>query len=269
MIDAARPQRWSDLHPEPGIVAALDHAGPRPLAGSQNQKRRWSERFADACAVAIADELRGCGLRDQKILPLSLGHGTEPLTPLGSATRKRIDVTVVDKVLGLEIGVSLKGLNFRDENSGNFDKNLTGRLYELGDEMRLVHEHLPHAFMTGIFFLPLESASDKSDRAQSSFAHTVIKLRERTGRLDVALVGQAPRCDLGFVGLYTTGEENEVYPPGIVRFLDVGKSPPRRGRPQVEHTLSLREIVNETVARATFNLSVDWSEPEGELPDND
>ena len=95
--------------------------------------------------------------------PLSLADGTEPLTPLGSGTRKRIDVTVVDEILGLEIGVSLKGLNFRDEGSGNFDKNLTGRLYELGDEMRLVHEHLPHAFMAGVLLLPIEAAVDKSE----------------------------------------------------------------------------------------------------------
>lgn len=268
MNEVPKPQRWADLDPEPSIVAALRHAGKRPVAGIQDEKRHWSERFADACAVAIADELRGCDLKDKKILPVDLASGTEPLTPLGSATRKRIDVTVVDKVLGLEIGVSLKGLNFRDRKSGNFDKNLTGRLYELGDEMRLVHEHLPHAFMVGLFFLPIESSADKSDRANSSFANTVIKLRERTGRLDVALVGQAPRCDLGFVALYTTGEEKEGYPPGIIRFLDVEKLPPRRGRPQVEHTLSLREAVTETVARATFNLSVEWSEPESEPPEN-
>ena len=145
------------------MIAALDHAGVRPRPGaSHNDKRNWSGRFANRCAVSFADCFRRTGLTKKTIRPVSLAEGTEPLTPLGSGTRKRIDVTVVDEILGLEIGVSLKGLNFRDEGSGNFDKNLTGRLYELGDEMRLVHEHLPHAFMAGILLLPIEAALDKS-----------------------------------------------------------------------------------------------------------
>lgn len=49
---------WTDLEPEPGLLFALEHAGPRPETGSQNEKRGWSERLANACAVAIADELR-------------------------------------------------------------------------------------------------------------------------------------------------------------------------------------------------------------------
>src|SRR5262245_59455528 len=137
--------RWSDLEPTPEIVRALEHAGlPRPEDGNQNQKRAWSEGFADACALAVAEGFRRSELRDKNIRPAVLAGGTEPLTPLGSGTSKRIDVTIADPVLGLEIGVSLKGLNFRDGSSGNFDKNLTGRLYELADEVRLVHEHLPH-----------------------------------------------------------------------------------------------------------------------------
>lgn len=244
------------------MVDALRHAGPRPVDGDQNTKRHWSESFANACAVAIATQLRATQLSDKKIRPESLESGTEPLTPLGSGTSKRIDVTVADPLLGLEIGVSLKGLNFRDAKSGNFDKNLTGRLYELGDEVRLVHEHLPHAFMVGIFFLPIDATSDKSESAKSSFANTVIKLRERTGRLDVALSSHSSKCDLGFVALYSTGSEVDGYPAGVVRFFNVTSPPPRRGRPKVSTTYSLREVVEECVARATFSSSIQWAEPE-------
>jgi hypothetical protein len=254
--------RWSDLEPEAGILDALEHAGMRPEEAGQNEKRHWSESFADGCAIAIADEFRRSTVRGKRILPKDLSSGTEPLTPLGSGTKKRIDVTVADPVLGLEIGASLKGFNFKDRNSGNYDKNLTGRLYELADEVRLVHEHLPYAFMVGVFFLPLDATKDKSDRAMSSFAHTVIKLRERTGRLDVSLAGHAPRCDAAFVGLYTIGDEEESYPAGLARFLDVTEAPPRRGRPIVEATLSLGEIVGEIVARATFQGDAVWSDRE-------
>jgi hypothetical protein len=256
--------RWSDLEPEPGIADALDHAGPRPEDGNQNEKRGWSERFANACAVTIAKELRRVKvLQNKRILPLDLKTGTEPLTPLGAGTSKRIDVTVADVLLGLEIGVSLKGLNFRDVGNGNFDKNLTGRLYELGDEVRLIHEHLPHAFVAGIFFLPIEAAADKQ-KGRTSFAHTVVKLRERTGRLDPALAHHAPRCDIGFVALYATGDEAEGYARGAVRFLNVMERPPFRGRPVLESTHSLSEVVEEIVARAMDRAHIEWADPEPE-----
>lgn len=258
--------RWSDLQPEPAIVRALNHAGVRPLGGSQNGKRRWSEKFADACAVVFAEELRKSALLKSKgIAPVEIGKGTESLVPLGRGTSKRIDVIVVDRVMGLEIGISLKGLNFRDGKAGNFDKNLTGRLYELTDEVRLVHEHLPHAFMTGVFFLPLEAASDKSEQGDSSFARTVVKLRDRTGRLDAGLAGHAARCDSAYVALYSTGTEGKGYPAGLARFLNVTTmAPPRRGRPRIEHSMSLGQVVAEVIADATHSGKVNWSDAEPE-----
>jgi hypothetical protein len=260
--------RWSDLTPEPGIEAALRHADSKvdlQTASNQNDKRHWSESFANQCAVAFADQLRKTPeLRKKRVLPTSLADGTEPLTPLGSATSKRIDVTVSDPVLGLEIGVSLKGLNFRDAASENYDKNLTGRLYELADEVRLVHEHLPRAFMVGVFFLPLPSALDKSEVANSSFANAVLKLRSRTGRLDPALPAHAARCDAAYVGLYANGADSRDYKAGIVRFLNVDTPPPRRGRPKVEATLSLAEVVRAIIDKATLRDAATWAEPEPE-----
>lgn len=259
--------RWRDLTAEPGILAALDHAGVRPDDdASQDVKRRWSERFADGCAVAFAAALRREDLSGRMVRPLSLVDGVEPLTPLGTGGRKRIDVTVVDEMLGLEIGLSLKGLNFRDRKSGNFDKNLTGRLYELGDELRVVHERLPHAFMAAVIFLPLQATSDKSEAAQSSFAHAVRSLRERTGRLDPALPAHASRCDAGFVGLYALGDEPEAPSRGVARFLDVTAAPPRRGRPRIADTLDLKSAVARIVARATHREGEVWGEAEPDEP---
>jgi hypothetical protein len=244
------------------MVAALDHARERPTPGSShNDKRNWSGRFANQCAVSLADCFRKTDLPKKTIRPLSLEEGTEPLTPLGSGTRKRIDVTVVDEILGLEIGVSLKGLNFRDDKNGNFDKNLTGRLYELGDEMRLVHEHLPHAFMAGVLLLPIEAALDKTEAASSSFAHAIQKLRERTGRLDPALAAHSARCDAGFVGLYADGAA-PGFQRGVVRFFDVANAPPRRGRPLVADTLSMQETASLIVERARYEETVVWGNAE-------
>jgi hypothetical protein len=256
---------WFELQPENDIVLALDHAGQRPLdSASQDDKRKWSERFANACAVMVAKHFREHQeLSGKTVKPISLESGTEPLTPLGAGVKKRIDVTVTDSVLGLELGVSLKGLNFVDRGANNYDKNLTGRLYELGDEVRVVHEHLPHAFMVGIFFLPLSSCYDKNQegRAPSSFANAVIKLRSRSGRLDAALAAHASRCDQAYVALYTL-EGEQGLSRGLVRFFDVFKNPPRRGRPKVEATYSLSEMVDEVVASATNRAAIDWADPE-------
>lgn len=254
---------WADLKAEKGILAALDYAGDRPPPeAKQDKKRGWSALFANACAVAIAEQFRTHKeLRKKTVKPLSIESGTEPLTPLGAGVQKRIDVTVADQVLGLELGASLKGLNFVDAGANNYDKNLTGRLYELGDELRVVHEHLPHAFMVGIFFLPLASCDDKnSDRGPSSFANAVIKLRARTGRLDAAMAAHASRCDAAFVALYNHGDPG--FERGVVRFLDVTSDPPMRGRPRVETTLSLAEMVDKVVDAATHRSAVTWAAPE-------
>ena len=255
--------KWQDLPSEPAVMDALIHAGIRLENGTQNEKRRWSERFADGCAVAIADSFRYSSLASKRIRPENLDNGTEPLTPLGSGTSKRIDVTVSDDLLGLEIGVSLKGLNFRDGGSQSYDKNLTGRLYELGDEVRLVHEHLPHAFMVGVFFLPLASCVDKkTERANSSFTNTVMKLRERTGRLDPALAAHSARCDASFVCLYSLGQEIDGCALGAARFFPVNAPPPRRGRPILDVTINLTQMVSRIISAATHTADAVWGEAE-------
>ena len=123
--------------------------------------------------------------------------------------RKQIDVVVSRELVGLQIGVSLKGLNFRDGDGGNFDKNLTGRLYELRDEVSTVHDYLPRAFMAGLFFVPAAACFDKVS-GPTSFAHTVAQLRSRSGRLGPSPPIQNWKCDFGAVGLYGSGEPEEV-----------------------------------------------------------
>lgn len=256
--------RWADLAPSEAILSALDHAGPRRALqeSEQNIKRAWSERFANSCAVAVANELRTLGLSRYDIRPVSLQEGTEPLTPLGQVDQKRIDVTVTHELLGLELGFSLKGLNFQDNKAKNFDKNLTGRMYELSDEMRAVHERLPHAFMVGIFFLPLESVDDKKSKdSNSSFANAVIKLRARTGRLDVSLAGQAAKCDAAYVALYAD-HDCSLARPGVCRFFDVENDPPKRYRPKTSLTLGLREMVHDVLGKVRNEKAMAWSQPE-------
>jgi hypothetical protein len=152
----------------------------------------------------------------------------------------------------------LKGLNFADDTSGNHDKNLTGRLYELRDEVSTVHDYLPRAFMATVFFVPVAGCSDKAT-APSSFAHVVAELRARTGRLDPSVAAHAWRCDFAAVGLYVPGDPFDVdqgLAAGVARYFPVfdrkGREnlPPRRGLPRLGTTLDLTQLVDQLVARA-------------------
>ena len=258
--------KWSSLEPNAKFLEVLEYSGNHDILSTQNEKRAWSEKFADGTAFMIAESfktfasLTSSSIKNKEIRPDPNGGRTEPLTPLSTSTKKRIDVTVVDSLLGLEIGVSLKSLNFPDGSNGNFDKNITGRLYELGDEMRLVHEHLPQSFMVGVIFLPLEATIDKP--SVSSFANVVLKLKNRTGRLDPSLAVHNSRCDLSFVGLYTRAPNRLALPPGLLRFYSTDEPPPKSGRPKVEKSFSAGSMVEKIIQTATHTGGIEWGEPE-------
>jgi hypothetical protein len=174
-------------------------------------------------------------------------------------------------VSGLQVGISLKGMNFRDAGGGQFDKNLTGRTYELQDEIRLVHEYQPAACMTAIFFLPIGATVDKrSEASASSFARAVEHLRARTGRLDPSLPGHYARADMSFVGLYVPGDREpdhdyeDTLPRGVVRYFDVMSDPPKRGRPRQGTTMDLSGVVDRISLRYLSGgvPPISWAEPE-------
>ena len=174
-------------------------------------------------------------------------------------------------ISGLQLGISLKGMNFRDAAGRQFDKNLTGRTYELQDEIRLVHEYQPAAFMTAIFFLPIAATVDKrSETSASSFARSVEHMRARTGRLDPSLPGHYARADMSFVALYVPGDSEpdhdyeDTLARGVVRYFDVMSDPPKRGRPRLETTMDLSRLVDRIALdyRSGGVAPVSWADPE-------
>jgi hypothetical protein len=276
---------WAELPVDSGMAAALAYAEAevsrsairdelarvlalpteeqrkRERAVLRDMRKRWSERFATACASMLANEVRAHSVigRRYSVLPDKDGAGQETFTPLGYTKGKRIDVVVTGPLVGLQIGISLKGLNFADDARGNHDKNLTGRLYELRDEVSTVHDYLPRAFMAAFFFMPVWGCVDKTDAAASSFAHLVAELRARTGRLDPSVAAHAWRCDFAAVGLYTAGdpwESKAGLTTASARYFPVTKSggaenrPPRRGLPMVATTTDLGGVIDQMLARA-------------------
>ncbi|MFA9431178.1 hypothetical protein [Egicoccus sp. AB-alg2] len=256
--------KWAELEPSPDMVAALDAAGERPFDGTRADKNNWSNRFADACAVMVAKSVARHPVWSKfEVRPNPDGSGRESLTFVAGGDQKRVDVIASTLATGLQLGVSLKGMNFRDATSGNFDKNLTGRTYELQAEVSAIHGYQPQAFLVGLFFLPLASTQDKKSGA-SSFARAVAHLRARTGRLDPTLPSQLARCDAAAIALYVPGDPEDEAQRGAVRFLDVHDAPPHRGRPRVETTLTLGKVVDRWAVQRyeAAGKSIDYVAPE-------
>ncbi len=214
----------------------------------------------------IARGFRNSGLfKKLNVLPDDASNA-EPPVFVAAEKRKRVDVVVASQVSGLQVGVSLKGMNFRDDTGGHFDKNLTGRTYEMQDEMRLVHEYQAAAFMCAIYFLPLAACVDKSEG--SSFSHTVEHLRSRTGRLDNTLPGHFAKADMSFVALYSAGDIEPEHPNatpaerGVIRYFNVMEAPPKRGRPRIETTLSLMDLVALVAQSYRTVTPMQWAEAE-------
>ena len=239
--------------------------------GSPSDKNNWSNSFADGCARMIAASLRSRVGPKLTVLPGDGGSAEPPTITYferGQTKTKKVDVLVGDLIAGLQIAVSLKGVGFRDQTQLNFGKNITGRLYELENESRRLHEYRPQATVVGLYFVPLGSVDDKkTDRTASGFADIVTNVRAITGRSDPHRQDEWHRMDVGFVGLYVPGEVErfttrekdaskrrvfeyeDPFPRGVVRYFDVMTPPPHRGRPPIEATLSLEGMVDRIVDR--------------------
>lgn len=273
--------RWATLAPDQQLVNALDDAdaGQTYLLcadqGDVHAKRNWSNRFADACAHLIAPIVRQTlrdlgGPSDLNVYPEIGGTAERPVT-LGEGSKKRIDVAVVHWLGGLRIDVSLKGMNFRGE-SGNYDHNLTGRTYELEDEIRVVRQRQPAAFVFALYWLPVLAGSDKA-QGDSSLARTLLHLRARVHKGPPGTARDPDRLDGAGIALYapvdTTTFGGEVIERGVLRCIDVLTDPPRRGRPQVETTVTLDDLVRAWMRLyldATGVARPDWADPEPESP---
>lgn len=282
--------RWTDLAPDPDFLTVLNDTdasaassggsapAPRQVAvdGGREPRHAWSNTFADGCAHMIAEALRQRPeFSGNLVLPKADGPAEQAAFKVGGK-QKQIDVAVLSGLFGLRLGISLKGLNFRDRTALNFDKNLTGRTYELQDEVLLIHRHLPMSYLVGLYFMPVAATTDKkSDKSESSFARTVSHLRARLGRLEPLLASQMQRIDMAAVALYVPGDTEkdatgatiyeDTLPRGVVRYFDVERDPPRRGLPKVETTHSLQEFakaIADRYGQFSGSESITWAEPE-------
>ncbi len=161
-------------------------AGDKPPdSASTPEKKAYSEKISNVVALAIAEQLRERGLSDARPAPPSESDksGAERRMA-GGIGAKKVDVTWATEEAGLLLGVSIKTINFRDNRTRNFQKNLTNRRGDMLFEAVTLHRRFPYAVLGGLFFLDHGAASDGTERRRSTFLNAHTRLQLFTGRDD-------------------------------------------------------------------------------------
>lgn len=199
------------------LRSVLEIAKPRPSASSAiGEKIQYAVRFADAMAVAIADDL--CP-RLQGI------QATTKRSAAAASARKQLDVNFSTPELGLALGISLKSVHIRDAGSaGRYTHNMKRNEEELRIEASGYHKRQPYAVMVGVLFLPIDSCADGKRDNPSSFGSFVRKLRPYAGRSDPH--DEADKFERIFIALYEPDGSD-------LRFFDIEVDPPKNGVPKV------------------------------------
>jgi hypothetical protein len=73
---------------------------------------------------------------------------------------KKIDVNYSSSRSGLELAISVKTINFKDEGTGRYTKNTKRVDGELRAEAEDVHKRQPYAVVVAYLFLPVDAATD-------------------------------------------------------------------------------------------------------------
>jgi hypothetical protein len=210
-------------------VTILDHLRSLKLPASylgyieigRSAKRNFAQRLSTAVAQKIADALRS---RFKGINPDESGHRHESKT-MGAGGPKKIDVNYMTPEMGLGLAVSVKTINFRDEKSRRYTKNIKRADGELRAEAQDCHLRQPFSVLAGIVLLPKDSADDGID-GRSSLKHAWDVFRHRGGR--VSHTDNPSHFELMFIGLYDTSAGNF----GNSDLFEVAVEPPDRGAPK-------------------------------------
>lgn len=168
------------------LETALKSAGDKPAdTATAPTKKAYSEKISNVVALAVAEELRERGLSEARPAPPGLldSSGAERRMA-GGIGAKKVDVTWATGEAGLLLGISIKTINFRDNRTGNFQKNLTNRRGDMLFEAVTLHRRFPYAVLGGIFFLDRGAADDATERRRSTFLNAHSRLRLFTGRND-------------------------------------------------------------------------------------
>jgi hypothetical protein len=125
-------------------------------------KRDFAQRLSTCLAQKISDALRP---KFRGILPDEKGGKHESRS--GSASGlKKLDVNYSNPQIGLGLAVSIT-LNFKDEGTGRFTKNIRRLDGELRAEAQDCHVRQPYSVLAGLIFFPEEAAHDSGTNPSS------------------------------------------------------------------------------------------------------
>ena len=186
------------------LLAGLKKLPQKPAdTASREAKKAYSESMSAVVAVALADALRKRNLRET--MPASLDVEDVVATPKGKSPAKarakkrgaerrmagglgakKVDVTWATEEGGLLLALSIKSVNFRDQKTGNFQKNLTNRRGDMLYESTTLHRRFPYAVLGGFIFLDKGAGTDHTGKRKSTAANAHSRFRMFTGRDDPA-----------------------------------------------------------------------------------
>jgi hypothetical protein len=228
--------------------------GERARIRSRETKKNYAQELSTVLATKVANFLRP---RFEGILPDVDGHGQESRARTAKGVKK-LDVNYSTLDLGLGLGVSIKTINFPDEGTGRYTKNVTRVDNELRAEAQDYHERQPFAVMIALIFMPVDACADGKRENMSSFAHAVLTFRGRAGRRSPS--DGVTLFERIFIGLYSHDGENR----GKVDFFDVLDKPRKNALPRFLRSFSnvAAEITSTFDARngGKVRTTVEWDE---------
>lgn len=198
-------------------------------------KKNFAQKFSTAIAQKIADALRPTL---KGVLPDDSGRRHEARA-LGAAGPKKLDVVYMTPEMGVGLAVSIKTVNFKDEKTKRYTKNIKRVDGELRAEASDYHGRQPYAVFCALIFLPSDAAED-GPAGKSSLRHAWDVFRRRGGRRDH--VDDANLFEVVYVCLYDSTEDDF----GRCRCYSVAADMPPVGLP--ESSFTLREVLIDILA---------------------
>ena len=173
----------------------------KPAAdASREEKKAFSEKVSQIVALAVAQQLRKRGLKDARPTEQGLDDksGAERRMA-GGIGAKKVDVTWSTEESGLMLAFSIKSINFKDNRTGNYQKNLTNRRGDLLFESITLHRRFPYSVLVGLFLLDEEAKRDQTKTRRSTFENAHERLLLFKGRVDPA--GRDEQYEHLYIGL--------------------------------------------------------------------
>ena len=170
------------------LCDALRTLGEKPPdSASRADKQKYSQQVSEKIALAIAAELRQRGLDGARpALPGEIDLSGAERRMAGGIGAKKVDVTWATEESGLLLAISVKSINFRDQRSRNFQKNLTNRRGDMLFESVTLHRRFPYAVLGGLLFLDKDAEHDATQKRRATFLNAHDRFRLFTGRSDPA-----------------------------------------------------------------------------------